>query len=298
MYYGKYLDPKVDLVFKKIFGQHPNLVRSLLNALLPLPADAFIEDIEYLTPEMYPERHGERFSIVDVRCRDRRGRQFLVEMQTYASRVFFDRVLMNTCKAYATQLRKGEGFNQLRPVYSLNIVNERMTDYPGEYRQDWCFANRRHPGDVSDSLSLTFIELPNYRWADRGHRKLADLWLLFLTQVNEETREVPAELSEHAEIGQALDIAQRAAFTPEEMLAYDHIQDELRLEPSYREEFYQKGLAEGREEGVKAGIQEGQLSAKLSAARAMLADGLPPRQVAGYTGLSEGEVEQLAAGGK
>ena len=33
----RYLDPMADLTFKKIFGEHPDLVISLLNALLPLP---------------------------------------------------------------------------------------------------------------------------------------------------------------------------------------------------------------------------------------------------------------------
>ena len=33
----RYLDPKADLTFKKVFGEHPDLVMSLLNALLPLP---------------------------------------------------------------------------------------------------------------------------------------------------------------------------------------------------------------------------------------------------------------------
>lgn len=32
----RYLDPKADLTFKKVFGEHPDLVISLLNALLPL----------------------------------------------------------------------------------------------------------------------------------------------------------------------------------------------------------------------------------------------------------------------
>ena len=35
----KYLDPKADLTFKKIFGNHPDLLISLLNALLPLKKD-------------------------------------------------------------------------------------------------------------------------------------------------------------------------------------------------------------------------------------------------------------------
>ena len=32
----KYLDPKADLTFKKVFGEHKNLMISFLNALLPL----------------------------------------------------------------------------------------------------------------------------------------------------------------------------------------------------------------------------------------------------------------------
>ena len=36
---GRFLDPKADVVFKKIFGQHPDLIKSFLNNLLPLPED-------------------------------------------------------------------------------------------------------------------------------------------------------------------------------------------------------------------------------------------------------------------
>ena len=31
----RYLDPRNDLVFKRIFGEHPQILRSFLNALLP-----------------------------------------------------------------------------------------------------------------------------------------------------------------------------------------------------------------------------------------------------------------------
>ena len=51
----KYLDPKADLTFKKIFGQHKHLVMSLLNALLPLPDGMVIKSVEYLTPENIPD---------------------------------------------------------------------------------------------------------------------------------------------------------------------------------------------------------------------------------------------------
>ena len=42
---GKYLDPKADLTFKLVFGDHPDLTMSLLNSLLPLGADEQIAEV-------------------------------------------------------------------------------------------------------------------------------------------------------------------------------------------------------------------------------------------------------------
>ena len=44
---AKYLNPKADLTFKKIFGEHPHVVISLLNSLLLLKDDERVESIEY-----------------------------------------------------------------------------------------------------------------------------------------------------------------------------------------------------------------------------------------------------------
>jgi hypothetical protein len=43
------------VIFKKVFGEHKNLVISLLNALLPLDEGKQIESIEYMPPEMEAE---------------------------------------------------------------------------------------------------------------------------------------------------------------------------------------------------------------------------------------------------
>ncbi|MBQ9587217.1 MAG: PD-(D/E)XK nuclease family transposase, partial [Bacteroidales bacterium] len=105
---GKYLDPKADLTFKLVFGEHPDLVMSLLNSLLPLEPDGQITDVEYLSNEMVPENPGKKNSIVDVRCTDGRGRQFIVEMQLYWNPWFQQRVLLNASKAVIKQLDKNE----------------------------------------------------------------------------------------------------------------------------------------------------------------------------------------------
>jgi len=103
----KYLDPKNDVIFKKIFGQHPNILMSFLNSMLPLPEGQQIVELEYISPEMIPETFLEKFTSVDVRCKDNKGRQFLVEMQMNWTTAFKQRVLFNASKAYVTQTEKG-----------------------------------------------------------------------------------------------------------------------------------------------------------------------------------------------
>ena len=133
----RYLDPKADLTFKKVFGEHPDLVISLLNALLPFGTpEEEIEEIEYLSPEQVPVTPLMRYTIVNVSCRDKRGRLFLVEIQVLWSIAFMQRVLFSDSKAYVRSLRSGREikYDLLQPVYSLNLVNDIfLPDIPDAY---------------------------------------------------------------------------------------------------------------------------------------------------------------------
>ncbi len=66
----RYLVPKADLTFKRVFGEHSDLVQSFLNALLPLGNGEEICKIEYLPADMVPDNPLRKNSIVDVRCMD------------------------------------------------------------------------------------------------------------------------------------------------------------------------------------------------------------------------------------
>ncbi|MBQ9203709.1 MAG: PD-(D/E)XK nuclease family transposase, partial [Prevotella sp.] len=96
---GKYLNPKADVTFKRIFGEHPQLVKSLLNALLPLDEGKQIESVEYAPAELVPENPGKKNSVVDVRCKETGGRHFIVEMQMNWNNEFQRRVVLNASKA-------------------------------------------------------------------------------------------------------------------------------------------------------------------------------------------------------
>ena len=120
----KYLDPKADLTFKKIFGQHKHLVMSLLNAVLPLPDGMEIKSVEYMPTENIPDNPGKKYSIVDVYCTDNLNRSFIVEMQSVWNTEFFSRTLFNVASVYTKQLEKGMSFGDLKDVYALCLVND------------------------------------------------------------------------------------------------------------------------------------------------------------------------------
>lgn len=58
----RYLAPKADLTFKRVFEEHPDLVKSLLNALLPLESGQEVEKIEYLPVELVPDNPLRKYS--------------------------------------------------------------------------------------------------------------------------------------------------------------------------------------------------------------------------------------------
>ena len=248
----KYLDPKADLTFKKIFGEHKHLVISLLNALLPLKDDERVESIEYWPAEKIPDRtEAEKYSIVDVCCKDNKQREFIVEMQMSWKDSFKNRVLLNASKAYVAQTEKGMSYANLQPVYALNFVNAVFLKDVDDYYHYYHLVHDRYTDKVIDGLHLIFVELPKFKPTTFSERKMQILWLRFLTEINENTKEVPAEFLENAEVSEALEIVERAAFSDEDMRAYDKFWDRVSTQRTFEEEITRKAKEEA-EENAKA----------------------------------------------
>ena len=228
---SKYLDPKADLTFKKVFGEHKNLVISLLNAMLPLADDEKVVSIEYWPAEKIPDRtEAEKYSIVDVCCKDNRQREFIVEMQMSWTDSFKKRVLLNASKAYVAQTEKGMSYESLQPVYALNFVNAVFQKDVEDYYHYYHLVHDRYTDKVIEGLHLILIELPKFHPTTFSEKRMQVLWLRFLTEINEKTREAPAELLENEDVSKALEIVERAAFTDEEMFFYDKFWDRVSVQ--------------------------------------------------------------------
>ena len=65
----KYLDPKADLTFKKIFGNHPDRLKNLLNTLQSLNENELIQQQQYLPTTEELEISG--FTDAELRAYDK-----------------------------------------------------------------------------------------------------------------------------------------------------------------------------------------------------------------------------------
>lgn len=294
----RYLDPKADLTFKKIFGEHKDLLMSLLNALLPLEKDRQVESLEYLPAELVPDLPLGKNSIVDGRCKDKKGRQFIVEMQMIWTPAFQQRVLFNASKAFVRQLKRNRKYELLQPVYSLNLVNESfMNDYPDEFIHNYNIVHELHSDKIIDGLHLTFVELPKFKPHSIAERKMAVLWLRFLTEINEDTTIVPEELLDNPETSKALKEVEESAYTEQEIDAYEDFWDKLGAERLLLVDSnnisLEKGLALGREEGRAEGLAQGRADSLAEVARAMLAKGMDAATIFELTGLKDTDIASL-----
>ena len=283
---GKYLNPKADLTFKLVFGQHKDLVMSFLNALLPLAENSPIESVEYDTNEMVPEAEGRKNSVVDVRCTDSRGRRFLVEMQMNWNEEFKKRVIMNASKAIMKQVGTAELFTKIQPVYSLNLLNEgKFQPDTEDFYHDYAILNVDHPERSLDYLRFVFVELPKFKPRNVQEKKMAVLWLRFLTEINEETKEVPAELMENEQIRKALSIVEKSAMTEAQLYAYERFWDQVNREYVLADANFKDGLAKG--------MAEGRAEERLSNARSLKANGVLLDIIAKSLNLTDKEIAEL-----
>ena len=252
----RYLDPKNDLTFRKVFGQHPHLLKSFLNALLPLEVP--IRDLEYLPAELVPEIPLLKFSIVDVRCVDENGRQFIVEMQMLWTDSFKSRVLFNASKAYVKQLDKGSEYKQLQPVYALSLVNEIFEPDVPDFYHHYKIVHLAHNKKILKGLEFVFVEIPKFKASKFSEKRLQSLWMRYLSEIDSDrSSTIPADLLEVDEINQAIELLEESAYTKSEMDAYDKYWDSVRVERSLISDSYTQGINHGRAEGIEKGIIKG-----------------------------------------
>ena len=122
------IDPKIDCVFKALLGTERNrrLLVHFLNAILAGELAAPIIEVEILNPYNEREFLDDKLSIVDVKARDQAGRLYQIEIQLLNAPDLPARILYGWADLYSAQLRDGDGYDQLKPTYSIWLLGQTL----------------------------------------------------------------------------------------------------------------------------------------------------------------------------
>jgi len=281
-----FADLKNDFVFRRIFATHPDLLRSLLNDLLERTADRAIDAIEYLPSEQLPLVVGAKLSILDVRCKDRTGTTFVVEMQLIHVPGFINRVIYNACKAYAAQLREGERYSQLTDVVAISICDFELWPDAEQRAQGlplvpmlsrWNMTERKSGNHGLLRVQYVFLELPKLpaAWPQVPG---ADLWAWLFAHAPQ-LAGMPADLLPGPHRA-ALELANKATFTQDELEAYRKVIDEIQQVQELADAKWAEGKSIGHTEGLAEGLAEGHKSGLAEGHKSGLAEGAATGKIA------------------
>lgn len=192
------LPPKMDFVFKKIFGneKHPNILISFLNAVLN-PSDP-IKSVTLQDTTIDKEYLTDKYSRLDVWATTDKGEHINIEIQLDNKYNMIKRSLYYWSKLYEGQLESGNDYQKLARTICINLIDFNLLNHDkfhSVYRLKDCETHE----ELTDIIELHFIELKkmkHVKHADEVKSKL-EAWLHFINQPDSEVvRELEAVESE------------------------------------------------------------------------------------------------------
>ncbi|MCX5936301.1 MAG: Rpn family recombination-promoting nuclease/putative transposase [Pseudanabaena sp. LacPavin_0818_WC45_MAG_42_6] len=277
----KFISPKTDFAFKKIFGseQSHDVLISFLNAML-YDGQSRISQLEILNPYLAPRIRGVKDTYLDVKAKLDNGTSVIIEMQVLNIEGFEKRILYNAAKAYSIQLGIGQSYSQLNPVIALTITDFVMFPEINQLTSRFILKEKDFLIDYPIyDLALVFVELPKFDKALMVLETLADKWLYFLKHAID-LDVVPESMNLVPEIKQAFEFAREGNLSPEEL-------DELQ-----HQEFFIQDQHNAIVKALKQGLEQGKTEAMLEMAGKLL-DVLDDDAISRATGLSLTEIAEL-----
>lgn len=305
---SKFLDPKNDIAFRKIFGseEHKDILIHFINDILELRGNDQIEDVEFLSTIQDPEIASKKQSIVDVLCRDKNGVQVIIEMQVAPTKGFEKRAQYYASKAYSRQLNKGQEidgkYENLKEVIFIAIADYVVFPDKLEFKSDHIILDKStYEHDLRD-FSFTFIELPKFtKDTIEELESIVDKWCYFFKYAAKTSEADMAKIaSSYKTIGDAYEVVNQYNWNEQQLIAYE--QEKKRVWDNIAAERYQIDLikqkteeimAQGIAKGKAEGKAEGEKNKAITIAKNMLSKNYSISDISSITGLSIEQIKQL-----
>jgi len=278
------INPKVDIVFKKLFGSEENkdLLLSLINSILP--QNEQITEIELANPYNIADYIDGKISILDIKAKDSDGKLYDIEMQVGEQGYYGKRSLYYWGKTYTGQIDTGEMYSKLKKTIVISILDFKY------FKDDDRVHRIIRAKDVEsneeyqelDCFELHFIELKKFSKELSALTTTLDRWITFLTKAYEyEKGNVPEELSKDPAVKKAIEKLDVIYLDAKERLIYEQEQKQMWDE--------QEKMRTAEAKGVAKGIEKG----KFVIAQSMKDKGLSNELIIEITGLSLDDLKEL-----
>ena len=240
------LSPKVDFVFKKIFGSEENksVLISFLNATLKPKKE--IVSVDLKNTDIEKEYLKDKFSRLDVKATTSNKETINIEIQLKNEYDMIQRSLYYWSKIYEEQIQEGDSYSNLNRTVCINILNYNYLKndrFHNIYRLKEIETNE----ELTDIEEIHFIEIPKLRELNlNDEADMLEVWIEFLRDPESEViRNI--EMSNEA-VRKAKDKLYKLSQSKKDRELY------FLREKSIRDEI--SALSKAKEEGIEQGIQQ------------------------------------------
>ena len=284
------VNPRIDMVFKKIFGVEENkdLTLSLINSIVS-PEDQ-ISEITLLNPYNPKSFANDKLSILDIKAKSQDGKRFNIEIQVSDEADYDKRALYYWAKLYTEQLKSAEHYGKLSKAIGIHILNFTSLPDAEKYHNAFHLKEKEDNFHHFSDLEIHTIELnkfdaslpkPLNEFVGKLKTSL-DIWSSFLTRNNLLNADTLPLAMNSPELKKALGVLEQINFNQEERDAYEDRLKWLRIEMNTLKKRFNDGKAEGK-------VEE-----RLEMARKMLNHGLPVEDIIKISGLPHSQIKELA----
>jgi predicted transposase/invertase (TIGR01784 family) len=290
----KYLNPRNDIAFKKIFGTEKNkdILIHFLNDVIEREGKKEITNVTLLNPMQHPEIIGKKQSVVDVLCEEEDGTQYIVEMQVAKVAGFEKRAQYYAAKAYASQPEEGDVYTHLKEVIFLAITEYEMFPQKKGYKSVHVTLDKKtYERDLKD-FSFTFLELKKFNKKFEDLNTYEEKWCYFFKHANDP--DDIGELLKNSDeiITKAYHELEAHNWTKEELRAYE-ASEKISKDARAREQYLEQMAKEKEETALKKGREEGMEEGIKKVAKNLLTQKMDINLISESTGLSVEEIKKL-----
>ena len=290
---------RFDWAMKRLLRDKANY--GVLEGFLTTLLNKKIKIKKLLESESNQETEDDKQNRVDVLAEDDNGELYIIEVQNETEQAYFQRMLFGTSKLVTEYINRGQSYDHIRKIYSVNIVYFNLgggtdivyhgkTEFRGIHNGELLslspFQKQKFKvSAVSDLYPEYYILKVNdfNKWS----KVPLEQWIYFLN-----TADIPHDATAPG-LDEARHKLQLEKMTHAEREAYYRHLDNLVILRDNITTAYEEGKMEGLAEVRAERRAEGRAEGIAETARKMKKGGLSVEQIQQFTGLSLEEITKL-----